>query len=74
MAKNKNKKLYKETTPEIIDVESVPVVEENKPTLAEGNYVIEIISNGQVIKKLAVAQSEINITKLEAGGLVVDLK
>ncbi|MGL4742269.1 MAG: hypothetical protein ACRC41_15990 [Sarcina sp.] len=74
MAKKKNKNIYKENMPEVIDVESVPVVEENKPTLAQGNYVIEIISNGKVLKKLAVAQSEINITKLEAGGLVVDLK
>lgn len=72
--KNKNKQLYKENEQEIIDVEPVEVAKESKPTLSQGNYVVEIISNGQVIKKLAVAHSEINITKLEDGGLVVDLK
>lgn len=56
----------------IIDVEATPV-EENKPTLETGNYIIEVISNGQVIKKFVVANSEINIQRLAEGGLTVDL-
>ena len=57
---------------EIIDVESTPV-EENKPVLEKGNYIIEVISNGQVIKKLVAANAEINIQRLAEGGLTVDL-
>lgn len=55
----------------VVDVEPV---KENKPTLEKGNYIVEIISEGQVIKKLAVANSEINISRLAEGGLAVDLK
>ncbi|MDM8312827.1 hypothetical protein KQH81_10870 [Clostridium cadaveris] len=58
---------------EIIDVESTPV-EENKPVLEKGNYIIEVISNGEVIKKFVAANAEINISKLADGGLTVDLK
>lgn len=57
---------------EIIDVEATPV-EENKPTLEVGNYIIEVKSNGQVIKKLVAANAEINIQRLAEGGLTVDL-
>lgn len=57
----------------VIDVEATPV-QENKPTLDQGNYIIEVVSQGQVIKKVAVANSEINITKLSNGGLAIDLK
>lgn len=59
---------------EIIEVEPVEVEEVAKPTLGLGNYIVEVISEGQVIKKLAVANSEINITKLANGGMTVDLK
>lgn len=60
---------------EIIDVESTPVEkEENKPVLEKGNYIIEVLSNGEVIKKFVVANSEVNISKLADGGLTVDLK
>jgi len=55
----------------VIDVEPI---EEQKPTLEEGNYIIEVISNNNIIKKIAVANSSINITKLANGGLTVDLK
>lgn len=55
----------------IIDVETTEVT---KPTIALGNYIIEVISKGQVIKKIAVANSAINITKLADGGLTIDLK
>ncbi|WP_099336063.1 hypothetical protein [Clostridium cadaveris] len=58
---------------EIIDVEATPVAEENKSTLETGNYIIEVISNGQVIKKLVAANAEINIQRLAEGGLTVDL-
>ena len=78
---SKNKK-------EIIEVEPIGVEDiaakdedkgltlkhEDKPTLEQGNYVIEVISEGRVIKKLVVANSEINITKLANGGMTVDLK
>ena len=57
---------------EIIDVEAPPV-EENKPTLEVGNYIIEVKSNGQVIKKFVAANAEINIQRLAEGGLTVDL-
>lgn len=55
----------------IIEVETTEVT---KPTIEQGNYIVEIISAGQVIKKIAVANSEINITKLADGGLTIDLK
>lgn len=54
----------------VIDVEPI----EEKPTLDEGNYIIEVISNGNIIKKIAIANSAINITKLADGGLTVDLQ
>lgn len=57
----------------IIDVDATQIVEENKPSLYEGNYIIEVISEGNVIKKVLVANSSINITKLKEGGLTVDL-
>ena len=44
-----------------------------KPTLKKGNYIIEVMSGDKVIKKIAVANAEINITKLVDGGLTVDL-
>ncbi|WP_443660458.1 hypothetical protein [Clostridium algidicarnis] len=73
MSKNK-----KRTPIDVNFKEVAPKVEESKeevkPTLEIGNYVIEILSDGQVIKKIAVANSEINITKLAQGGLAVDLK
>ncbi|WP_099335796.1 hypothetical protein [Clostridium cadaveris] len=60
---------------EIIDVESTSVEkEENKPVLEKGNYIIEVISKGNIIKKFVVANSEVNISKLADGGLTVDLK
>ena len=61
---------------EIIEVEptSVEDVKEDKPTLPQGNYVVEIISEGKVIKKLAVANAEVNITRLAEGGMTVELQ
>lgn len=59
---------------EAIDVESTTVEEENKPGIEVGNYLIEIVSNDKVIRKLIAANSEIKITRLQEGGLTVDLK
>lgn len=47
---------------------------ENKPTLEKGNYLVEVVENGEVIKKIAVANAEINIIRLAEGGMVIDLK
>lgn len=58
----------------IIDVDSTQAVEVNKPSIDKGNYIIEVISDGNIIKKIAVANSSINIIKLADGGLTVDLK
>ena len=54
-------------------VKEATPVEENKPTLEVGNYIIEVKSNGQVIKKFVAANAEINIQRLAEGGLTVDL-
>ena len=56
----------------IVEIEEVK--EEVKPTLEVGNYIIEVKTEGEVIKKIAVANAEINITKLADGGLTIDLK
>jgi hypothetical protein len=58
----------------IIDIDSTQIVEESKPTIDKGNYIIEVISDGNIIKKIAVANSSISIIKLADGGLTVDLK
>lgn len=60
----------------IIDVEQEEVEEviEDTPTLEKGNYILEITSEGNVIRKLAIANSSIKITKLADGGMTVDLK
>lgn len=55
-----------------VDIEEVK--EDKKPTLKQGNYIVEVISEGKVIKKIAVSNSEINVTKLSDGGMTVDLK
>lgn len=59
---------------DIIEVEPIEKKEEKEPTLERGNYIVEIISEGKVIKRVAAANSEINIVKLADGGLAVDLK
>lgn len=71
--KKRNKNNYKNNKQKVVDVVTTPVVEEKKPTIQKGNYIIEVLSEGKVIKKLAVANAEINITKLVDGGLTVDL-
>ncbi|MBY0754530.1 hypothetical protein K5V21_03570 [Clostridium sardiniense] len=71
--KKRNKNNYKNNKQKVVDVAATPVVEEKKPTIQKGNYIIEVLSEGKVIKKVAVANAEINITKLVDGGLTVDL-
>lgn len=57
------------------EVEELEEVEEKQgSTLEKGNYIIEVISEENVIRKMAVANAEINITQLADGGMTVDLK
>ncbi|KXA10120.1 hypothetical protein [Clostridium perfringens] len=60
----------------IVDVNYTEVKEREdvKPTFAEGNYIIMVISKGEILKRIAVAGAEIHIQKLAEGGLTVDLK
>lgn len=64
MSKMENKK--------VIDVDENE--DTNKPTLEKGNYLVEVIENGQLIKRIAVINAEINITRLAEGGMAIDLK
>lgn len=55
----------------VVEVENYENV--NAPTLEKGNYIIEIEDENGLIKKVAVANASINITRLKDGGLTVDL-
>ncbi|MGL4569630.1 MAG: hypothetical protein ACRCVJ_01030 [Clostridium sp.] len=58
-----------------IENKEVPKNEEEiKPTHEKGNYVLSVVAEGEIIKKIAVAGAEIYVTKLADGGLTVDLK
>ena len=77
MANKNNRKFQKNKSKEnVVDVNYTEVKEkeEVKPTFTEGNYVITVVSKGEIIKKLAVAGAEVYVTKLADGGLTVDLK
>ncbi|MGG5460841.1 hypothetical protein [Clostridium sp. B9] len=77
MANKNNRKFQKNKGKEkIVDVDykEVNKQEEVKPTFEEGNYVITVISKGEILKKVAVAGAEVYVTKLADGGLTVDLK
>ncbi|HHD2713923.1 hypothetical protein QTI00_07720 [Clostridium perfringens] len=78
MANKNNRKFQKnkENKGTIVDVDykDVNKKEEVKPTFTEGNYVVTVVSKGEILKKLAVAGAEIYVTKLADGGLTVDLK
>lgn len=76
MANKNNRKFNKNNKEKIIDANYTEVKEkeEVKPTFTEGNYVITVVSKGEIIKKLAVAGAEVYVTKLADGGLTVDLK
>lgn len=76
---NKNKRKFqknKGNKENIVDVNYTEVKEkeEVKPAFEEGNYVITVVSKGEILKKLAVAGAEVYVTKLADGGLTVDLK
>ncbi|EOU2123254.1 TPA: hypothetical protein I9063_003312 [Clostridium perfringens] len=75
MANKKNRKFQKNKE-NVVDVNYTEVKEkeEVKPTFTEGNYVITVVSKGEILKKLAVAGAEVYVTKLADGGLTVDLK
>jgi hypothetical protein len=59
---------------EKIDVTPNDQATENKPTLELGNYIISIRTDGNEIKRIAIANAEIFIEKLADGGMTVDLK
>nr|DAP32295.1 MAG TPA: hypothetical protein [Caudoviricetes sp.] len=73
---NKNNRKFQKNKETIVDVDykDVNKKEEVKPTFTEGNYVVTVVSKGEILKKLAVAGAEIYVTKLADGGLTVDLK
>lgn len=79
MANKNNRKFHKNNKgnkESVVDVNYTEVKEkeEVKPTFTEGNYVITVVSKGEILKKLAVAGAEVYVTKLADGGLTVDLK
>ncbi|EHK2305534.1 hypothetical protein KCK38_001378 [Clostridium perfringens] len=78
MANKNNRKFQKNkgNKENVVDVNYTEVKEkeEVKPTFEEGNYVITVVSNGEILKKIAVAGAEVYVTKLADGGLTVDLK
>lgn len=77
MANKNSRKFQKNKGKEnIVDVDYTEVnkQEDVKPTFEEGNYVITVVSKGEILKKLAVAGAEVYVTKLADGGLTVDLK
>lgn len=79
MANKNNRKFNKnnkENKSKIVDADYTEVKEkeEVKPTFTEGNYIITVVSKGEIIKKLAVAGAEVYVTKLADGGLTIDLK
>ena len=73
---NKNNRKFQKNKEKVVDVDykEVNKQEEVKPTFEEGNYVITVVSKGEILKKLAVAGAEVYVTKLVDGGLTVDLK
>lgn len=75
---NKNKRKFQKNKGKenVVDVDykEVNKQEEIKPTFEEGNYVVTVVSKGEILKKLAVAGAEVYVTKLADGGLTVDLK
>ncbi|MBO3389680.1 hypothetical protein [Clostridium perfringens] len=78
MANKNNRKFQKNkgNKENVVDVNYAEVKEkeEVKPTFEEGNYVITVVSKGEILKKVAVAGAEVYVTKLADGGLTVDLK
>ena len=73
---NKNNRKFQKNKEKVVDVDykEVNKQEEVKPTFEEGNYVITVVSKGEILKKIAVAGADVYVTKLAEGGLTVDLK
>lgn len=76
---NKNKRKFnkeKNNKGNIVDVNYTEVKEQEevKPTFEKGNYVVTVVAQGEILKKIAVAGAEVYVTKLAGGGLTVDLK
>ncbi|EHR1328794.1 TPA: hypothetical protein ACF2DS_002365 [Clostridium perfringens] len=73
---NKNKNKFNKNKEKVVDVKYAEVKEQQevKPTFETGNYVVSVVANGEIIKKIAIAGAEIYVTKLADGGLTVDLK
>lgn len=78
MANKNNRKFQKnkENKENIVDVNYAEVKEQEevKPTFEKGNYVVTVVAQGEILKKIAVAGAEVYVTKLADGGLTVDLK
>ncbi|EIF6157021.1 hypothetical protein NML04_01955 [Clostridium perfringens] len=76
---NKNKRKFnkeKNNKGNVVDVNYTEVKEQEevKPTFEKGNYVVTVVAQGEILKKIAVAGAEVYVTKLADGGLTVDLK
>ncbi|MGG5463481.1 hypothetical protein [Clostridium sp. B9] len=78
MANKNNRKFQKNkgNKENVVDVNYTEVKEQEevKPAFEKGNYVITVVSQGEILKKIAVAGAEVYVTKLADGGLTVDLK
>ena len=73
MAKKNFNKSKKENRAVDANYKEVPEKQDPKATHEKGNYVISVVADGKVIKKIAVAGAEIYVNKLANGGLTVDL-
>ena len=78
MTKKNKRKSNKEKNNKgnVVDVNYTEVKEQEevKPTFEKGNYVVTVVAQGEILKKIAVAGAEVYVTKLADGGLTVDLK
>ena len=71
---NKENEIIDAEFSEVEETEDTETAKQTNSTLEIGNYVIEVVSEGQVIRKLAIANSEINIQRIASGGMTIDLK
>lgn len=78
MSNKNNRKFQKNkgNKENVVDVNYTEVKEQEevKPTFEKGNYVVTVVAQGEILKKIAVAGAEVYVTKLADGGLTVDLK
>ena len=54
--------------------DEVEKVEEAGSSLEKGNYLIEVMHEGEVLRKMVVVGSEIKLSKMEDNGITIDLK